>query len=162
MNSFDGADELAAAATHTKLGSSLRYGKTTLERNHVDSLYSAVLGAGSAAGTVHVDYADVLVEYHTTRLGAMLLLNGERLDFSGTGAWIHQQCQSAARVRFFCFLPGRNIWLSACMRQCSQNNPRNESSQWLGSWSLYSKPCICAGRPGSGCQDRKKVSAVHT
>ena len=83
MDSLDRADVFASAATYAYLRSGLRYGQSTFKRHHVDSLYRAVLGAGSAAGTVHVDYADVLVEYHTTRLGAMLLLNGERLDCSG-------------------------------------------------------------------------------
>ena len=80
MDSLDRADVFASAATYAYLRSGLRYGQSTFKRNHVDSLNRAVLGAGSAAGAVHVYHAYILVEYHTTRLGAMLLLNGERLQ----------------------------------------------------------------------------------
>ena len=41
----------------------------------MDGLDWAVFGAGSAAGAVHVYYADILVEYYAARLGAVLLLN---------------------------------------------------------------------------------------
>ena len=87
VDSLDGTDELAAAATYAQFGSGLGDGQTSLERNHVDGLYGAVLGAGSATGAVHVNHADVLVEYNASGLGVVLLLNRERLDGTG-GAYL--------------------------------------------------------------------------
>ncbi len=77
------ADELTAAASYAHFGRGLGNGQTTLKRNHVDGLYGAVLGAGSATGAVHVNHADVLVEYNASGLGVVLLLNRERLDGAG-------------------------------------------------------------------------------
>ena len=77
------ADELTAAASYAHFGRGLGNGQTTLKRNHVDGLYGAVLGAGSATGTVYVYNADILVEYHTSGLGFVFLLNRERLYGAG-------------------------------------------------------------------------------
>ena len=47
------------------------------------TMYGTMLGAGSAAGAVHVDYANVLVEYHAAGLGMMLIFNRQRLYCTG-------------------------------------------------------------------------------
>ena len=78
--SLDGAYELAATATDAEIRSGFRDGQTSLERNHVDGLYGAVLGAGSATGAVYVDNTDVDVKDYTSRLGLMLLFNCEGFD----------------------------------------------------------------------------------
>ena len=83
MYSLDGADVFASAAAHAQFRSGLRNSQTALKRNHVDGLYRAVLGTGSATGAVHVHYTDILVEYHAARLGAVLLLNRKRSDCTG-------------------------------------------------------------------------------
>ena len=83
MHSLDRADILASAASYAKFRSGLRYSQTSFKRNHVNGLYWAVLSAGTATGTVHVHYADILVEYHASRLGAVFLLNCKRSDCTG-------------------------------------------------------------------------------
>ena len=83
VDSLDGADEFAAAASYAKVGGGLRDGQASLKRHHVDSLDGTVLGAGSAAGAVNVDYADILVKDHAAGLGAVFLLYGKRFDGSG-------------------------------------------------------------------------------
>ena len=83
VNGFDGADELAAAAAYAQVGGGFGDGQASLKGNHVDGLYRAVLGAGSATGAVYVDYADILVEYHSAGLGAVFLLDSKRTDGSG-------------------------------------------------------------------------------
>ena len=80
---LDGADEFASAASYAQVRCGLGNGKASLERNHMYSLDGAVLGAGSAAGAVHVHYADILVEYYAAGLSALLLFNCKRFD--GTG-----------------------------------------------------------------------------
>ena len=74
------ADELTAAASYAHFGRGLGNGQTTLKRNHVDGLYGAVLGAGSATGAVNVDDTDIDVKHYTARLGLMLLFNCEGFD----------------------------------------------------------------------------------
>ena len=83
VDGLDGADELTATATYAELRVGVRYGESSLKRYHVDGLYGAVLGAGSAAGSVYVHHADILVEYHASGLCAVLLLNRKGLDGSG-------------------------------------------------------------------------------
>ena len=83
VNGFDGADVLATAASYAELGGGLRDGKAALKRYHVDSLNGAVFCAGTAAGTVHIDYAYILVEYNATRLCAVFLFNREGLYCTG-------------------------------------------------------------------------------
>ena len=83
VDCLDGADEFAASATYAEVGSGFGDGQTALKRNHVDGLDGAVLGAGSATGAVHVDYADILVEYHAAGLSVVLLLNRERTYGAG-------------------------------------------------------------------------------
>ena len=80
VDCLDGTDEFAAAASYAQFGSGLRNGQTSLERNHVDSLYGAVLSAGSATGAVNVDDTDIDVKHYTARLGLMLLFNCEGFD----------------------------------------------------------------------------------
>ena len=80
VHSLDGADELTAAASYAHFGRGLGNGQTTLKRNHVDGLYGAVLGAGSATGAVNVDDTDIDVKHYTARLGLMLLFNCEGFD----------------------------------------------------------------------------------
>ena len=87
VDSFDGADEFAAAASYTKVRCGFRNGQTSLERNHVDGLYGAVFGTGSATGAVHVYNTYVYVEDYAARLGLVFLLNSERLDGAG-GAYL--------------------------------------------------------------------------
>ena len=90
VDSFDGADEFTSTASYAELRCSLRDSQTSLERYHVDGLYGAVFGACTAAGAVYVDYADVLVEDHTSGLGLVFLLYGKRFDGSG-GAYLAAQ-----------------------------------------------------------------------
>ena len=82
VDGFDRADELAATAAYAEVGGGFGDGQASLKRHHVDGLDGAVLSAGSAAGAVHVDYADVLVEYYAAGLGAVLLLYSQGLDGS--------------------------------------------------------------------------------
>ena len=99
VDSLDGADEFAAAASYAQFGSGLRNGQTSLERNHVDSLYGAVLSACSATGTVHVNDTDVDVEHYAARLGLMLLLDSERLDGAG-GTYLAAEVAVIVAVTF--------------------------------------------------------------
>ena len=80
VHSLDGADELATATTDAEIRSGFGNSQTSLERNHVDGLYGAVLGAGSATGAVNVDDTDIDVKHYTARLGLMLLFNCEGFD----------------------------------------------------------------------------------
>ena len=99
VDCLDGADEFAAAASYAQFGSGLRNGQTSLKRNHVDSLYGAVLSACSATGTVHVNDTDVDVEHYAARLGLMLLLDSERLDGAG-GTYLAAEVAVIVAVTF--------------------------------------------------------------
>ena len=83
VDCFYGADELTAAASYAEVGRGFGDGQTAFERYHVDGLNGTVLGAGSATGAVHVDYADILVKYYASGLGTVLLLNRKRTYRSG-------------------------------------------------------------------------------
>ena len=95
VNSLYGADEFAAAASYAQVRGGFGDGKTSLERNHMDSLDGTVLGAGSATGTVYVDNTDVYVKYYAARLGLVLLLNSKRLYGAG---WTYLAAQIAVIV----------------------------------------------------------------
>ena len=62
-------------------------------------LNGAVLGTGSATGAVHVDHADVDVEYNPTWLCAVLLFYCQRLDGTG-GAYLAAQVAIIVAVAF--------------------------------------------------------------
>ena len=83
VDCLDRADEFTAAATYAQFRGGFGNGQAALERNHVDGLNRAVLSTGTAAGAVHVNHADILIEYYTARLGMTLLLYCERTDGSG-------------------------------------------------------------------------------
>ena len=74
VDSFDGADEFASAASYAKLCMDFRYGQPTLKRYHMNSLHLTMLGACTATGAVYINHADILIEYYMTGLGNMLLL----------------------------------------------------------------------------------------